>query len=395
MRKKKIEIPDFYDYYPDIKQENRKIKHAYKYLSEQWDHGNFVELYPIDKKTSYLFYYLYDANSEFFKDRTPKGIKNVSNKYETILSLYRKQFPKLSYYVSLWIVVMARSIGDTQVVERWTNYYLEHPHPSKIKSFQSKTLINLYYLNEKSYIPGSLFNEILPIHSKLSPFGQEFESEIENFIIQKVENEYEKTGRNFVSSLLTIKRTQFNVPSSIDHFPEGEEFSDNFEIITATPNDYRVRKYIRESENEWRESQNLPLIGEGWVHETQLRKMLQETFKNTKVEAHARPEFLGHQHYDVYFPEYKIACEYQGAQHFKAISYFGGEKSFEVNKKRDARKKAISDNNDVTLIYVLPDYDPQEIVNKIANKMGIKAPKAKIISKEALPSINELINARK
>lgn len=49
----------------------------------------------------------------------------------------------------------------------------------------------------------------------------------------------------------------------------------------------------------------------------------------------------------------------------------------------------------MTLIYVLPDYDPQEIVNKIANKMGIKAPKAKIISKEALPSINELINARK
>ena len=71
MRKKKIEIPDFYDYYPDIKQENRKIKHAYKYLSEQWDHGNFVELYPIDKKTSYLFYYLHIALSLFSRQPEP------------------------------------------------------------------------------------------------------------------------------------------------------------------------------------------------------------------------------------------------------------------------------------------------------------------------------------
>lgn len=388
--KKKIDIPFYSDYYPNVKEENKKIRKAYKYLAEQWDQGKYVEIDIILRKTSYLFYYLYTVNSEFFKSRTPQGIKRVSDKYEFILKYYGKQVPKLAYYASLWIVTMAKSIGDEALVNKWTEYYLEHPHPSKIKRFQSETLINLYYTDEKSYIPGKLFNEILPIHSKLTPFGQEFETEIENFIIQKVNHEYKETGTNFVSSLMKIGKTRLHVPSTHDG-----SFRDNFDIFTAKPNEYKVKKFIKQCENEWRELQDLPLIGEGWIHETQLRKMLQETFSNTVVEAHARPEFLGQQHYDVYFPKYKIACEYQGDQHFRAVSYFGGEKSLELNKERDARKKKISDDNKVTLIYVMPDYDPQKLVEKIARKMRIKTPEVVNVSINDLPSINDLIATKK
>ncbi|WP_252898792.1 hypothetical protein [Secundilactobacillus odoratitofui] len=45
------------------------------------------------------------------------------------------------------------------------------------------------------------------------------------------------------------------------------------------------------------------------------------------------------QHYDIYFPKYKIALEYQGAQHFEAISIFGGEAGLKNAQERDKRKK--------------------------------------------------------
>ena len=41
---KKRAIPDYRDYYPDVKEENKKIKKAYKYLENEWNQGNYVEI---------------------------------------------------------------------------------------------------------------------------------------------------------------------------------------------------------------------------------------------------------------------------------------------------------------------------------------------------------------
>jgi len=62
-------------------------------------------------------------------------------------------------------------------------------------------------------------------------------------------------------------------------------------------------------------------------------------FPTLSVVQHARPEWLSPQHLDVYLPEYGIGIEFQGTQHLAAVDYFGGEKAFEQQKKRDARKK--------------------------------------------------------
>lgn len=386
---KKRAIPDYRDYYPDVKEENKKIKKAYKYLENEWNQGNYVELESINNKAAYIFYYLYVTNNEYFKDKSFKGIRKVSERYECILKFYGESLPKLGYYASMWIVAMAKEINDREIFDKWTNYYLEHPHPSKVKTFQSNTLISLYYENKNSHVPSELFNEIIPIRSKLSDFGREFESQIENYIIQKVEYNFKKTNVNFIDLLLNVEHTTLHIPSTMN-FENEETFNDSFEIYTASVNNYKVKKFIRESENEWRQLQNLPKIGEGWVHETQLLKMLQLTFKNTEVIPHAHTEFLGQQHYDAYFPKYKIACEYQGDQHFKSIKYFGGEDSLKTNQKRDARKKAISDHNDVKLIYVMPDYDPQALIDQIAKLMKIKSPVLQEVPLEEIPSINDL-----
>lgn len=50
-------------------------------------------------------------------------------------------------------------------------------------------------------------------------------------------------------------------------------------------------------------------------------------------------KWLKRQHLDFFLPDYNVAIEYQGEQHFYPIEYFGGEKGFEYRNKLDVRKK--------------------------------------------------------
>ena len=54
---------------------------------------------------------------------------------------------------------------------------------------------------------------------------------------------------------------------------------------------------------------------------------------------------------DFYLPEYNIAIECQGEQHFKPIDAFGGKNEFEIISIRDKRKKKLCDINNIKLIY--------------------------------------------
>lgn len=385
----KFEIPEYFDYWPDVRQKSKEIQLAYNQLSNAWDRGEYVELPNIQMRTAYIFYYLYDTNTQFFMSKDKDRLDKISSKYLTILNFYGKQFPKLSRYAATWMVSMARKIKDNKIIDIWTNYYLDHPVPDKRHTEQRRILLNLYYYDKNSYIPPKLFNDILPIHSKLTPFGQEFEDEILNYIVQKVEKQYEETGVNYVYDLFNLKEDRINIPSTAT-FENEDPYIDDVDSVIATMDSTKIRKFIKNCENEWREQQDLPKIGEGWIHETQLYETLKNTFDMTDVEQHARPIFLGNQHYDVYFPEYNIACEYQGEQHYKSISYFGGEDSLKSNKERDARKKRISNNNNVDLIYVMPGYDMSELVGAIAEKMGIDKPEIKMVREDELPGLSAL-----
>ena len=54
---------------------------------------------------------------------------------------------------------------------------------------------------------------------------------------------------------------------------------------------------------------------------------------------------------DFYLPEYNIAIECQGIQHFKPIEYFGGEKSFKEQKNRDTIKKELCEKHNIKVFY--------------------------------------------
>ena len=58
---------------------------------------------------------------------------------------------------------------------------------------------------------------------------------------------------------------------------------------------------------------------------------------------------------DFYLPNYNIAVECQGEQHFKPIDYFGGEESYKECKKRDIKKNKICLKYGINIIYYFHD----------------------------------------
>lgn len=56
--------------------------------------------------------------------------------------------------------------------------------------------------------------------------------------------------------------------------------------------------------------------------------------------------------YDFFLPDLNILIEYDGIQHFKSFSYFGGNKRFKIQKIRDCNKNKIASKNKIKLIRI-------------------------------------------
>ena len=64
-------------------------------------------------------------------------------------------------------------------------------------------------------------------------------------------------------------------------------------------------------------------------------------------------------------PKRNIGIEYQGAQHDNPVEYFGGEKAFKDQEKRDRRKAKLCEKNGCVLIYVREGYNLEDIKSHI------------------------------
>lgn len=107
----------------------------------------------------------------------------------------------------------------------------------------------------------------------------------------------------------------------------------------------------REAENEIRDLLGIPHISEGWTSEIELLNMVKALFSNKEVVHQASPEWLGRQRLDIFIPELKLAIEYQGQQHYKPISLFGGEEGFLQTQKRDKLKSKLCAENGISLVF--------------------------------------------
>lgn len=371
-------IPNWAEYWPDVTDQPLVIKQAYEYLKEQWDRGNKVNLGPnITEKLSYIYCYIYEVNTRFMMDITKENYEIVFRKYRHILDSYKEDTLKIIPNLCSWAGQMAYLAKLPMMQKFWFRYANKYGREGDI-SFQY--LSTIIYREPSKHIDSDLFLESIGIESRLSSIAKPYQEEIIPYLKKEVDSKLKEKGTNFLN-VFGIKGRQY--PGIMVN-----GYGIDFDLRNPLPCTYKlntkkVNQLVKNAENCWREDIGLPKIGEGWINETLLFKQLQETFKQYQVVHHGKPAFLGRQHYDIYFPKFKIALEYQGEQHNRPIDYFGGEEKFKENQARDQRKKKISLENDVKLIYVMPEYNIYEIIKKISNIIGINQPElAKINTKD-------------
>ncbi len=117
-------------------------------------------------------------------------------------------------------------------------------------------------------------------------------------------------------------------------------------------NGSQLKAIVRIAENQIRAEFDLPLIGEKWISETQVFNLVKSILPELEVIQHARLQWLGMQSLDVYIPEYKVAIEYMGKQHYEPVKYFGGEENFQKTVLRDKQKAQLCKENGVQLFYI-------------------------------------------
>ena len=134
----------------------------------------------------------------------------------------------------------------------------------------------------------------------------------------------------------------------------GESFAFYTPEIETIPLQERItihKEHRRHVENLVRGKMGVPLIGEKWQNETKLYKLISHIFSKHQTVREATPDWITPQRLDIYIPDLRLAIEYQGEQHYKPISIFGGEAGLMNTKKRDEIKKVKCIKNNIDLVY--------------------------------------------
>lgn len=99
--------------------------------------------------------------------------------------------------------------------------------------------------------------------------------------------------------------------------------------------------------------QSCPLCSKKRLYsETILWKKLCSKYNNMNViHGYYNSAILGKKSIDIYFPEIKVGVEYQGGQHFKPVSLYGGVTSYIKTLERDKLKFDECNNNGIRLLY--------------------------------------------
>ena len=89
-----------------------------------------------------------------------------------------------------------------------------------------------------------------------------------------------------------------------------------------------------------------------WIREAEMYQVIKKIFPDDVVLREASPSWLGRQRLDVFLPQRNLAVEYQGEQHYQAVSAFGGAEALARTIERDVLKKRLCKENAIDLVYV-------------------------------------------
>ena len=99
-----------------------------------------------------------------------------------------------------------------------------------------------------------------------------------------------------------------------------------------------------------------------------------ESFPNDKIlfeVGNSLINWINGQRFDIYFPKYNIAIEYNGIQHYIPVKHFGGELKFQNQLEYDKLKRQKCKENNCYLFEVKYNYTKDDYNNLINNIQNI------------------------
>lgn len=123
---------------------------------------------------------------------------------------------------------------------------------------------------------------------------------------------------------------------------------------------YEGELEYKELENETRRAFGFMQIGQKWLNETFLFKIVSMLAAPAEVIHHYRGKELEGLEIDVWIPSLRIGIEYQGEQHYRAMEHWGGLPGLERRLLNDKRKKALCQS----LGYELIEFSHTEIISE-------------------------------
>lgn len=357
--------PELNMYYPSEEAMDKNQIGFYKTVESSLQNGEYIN---IEGNIGYVFTYLYKLLSKWDKS----GYESLSEFLIYISEIYNHE-KKLSDYCLFWAYDCLLGLREYET-------YLEKTEPKS--PFGTSTHRSNLRLN----IQRKIGIEADPIDVLLMAGGRKtkFISNNQALYKDKIRDNFslfskEKTGWFNIFEEWNYSRESYpHLLFSGAAIPKNPEMEfPIFAYYSAYGKLDVIKNLAKEAENLARKDMGVPLIGEGWISETELFRKLEAEFSTTLVIQHAQPKWLGRQHFDIWLPNWKIAIEYHGRQHFEPIEFFGGVESYEKTVERDLRKVEAAKRNGVKLIVVTEDYDLNWLIQEIysiSSKRRISAP---------------------
>ncbi len=350
-------VPLLEGYFPSYEGMNNEQKKYYNKIIPLLKDEQYVD---VECNIGYIYVYLY----ELIKNRKKHGFDGLYELLTKFFELYNKE-EKLKNSCLFWAY-------DCLIGSKKYKEYLDKTTPTEfkgIKSHFSNLRLNLQeHIGEKP--------NLLDIMALFEIRKSKFISNNKNLYTEKVIGVLSEYGLEHGGWFKILQR--WTAPQNLHDY---YLFSGTHDLQVAefkTKSYYSIgdnissyKNLLEKAENLARKEIGVPLVGEGWVSESELYRNLAKTFSTTKVLQHGTPSWLGRQHYDIWFPDWNIAVEYHGKQHFEPVGFFGGEEAYKKTVERDLRKIKISVENNVKLLVVKEGYNLDKLIKDInENRAG-------------------------
>jgi len=351
--KPKGDVPELTGYYPSLELMTDAQKTFYKKVELGLKKGNFVD---VGGNIGYVYVYLYKLISQWNK----KGFERLYEHLTYLSELYINE-KKLSKACLHWSY-------DCLLGRELYRDYLNVTEPNEITG--TSTHCSNTRLNIQKYIgtEANCLDIVRMLGGRTSKFIVKNQA-LYNEKLLEVLSKYAASKGGWFSILDDWSpggnihpHTLFN-GSMLQYKPTLKFNKRTYYFIGNKIN--IMKELYKTAENEARAQIGIPLIGEGWIAESELYHKLKSTYSMTRVIQHGKPNWLGLQHYDIWFPIWNVAVEYHGKQHFEPVEFFGGEMAFLQTVERDKRKISLSKINNVKLIVVKEGYNYQQLLSEI------------------------------